>query len=102
MCKIYLAVLLSVACTLGFASHLTSLLDGILVSIEQVTLAVSGTDAPTSLLYKKDPVQKTGQLSKIINGTTVALDYTWDCTVEDWRRVLADWKTICENPPGDG
>ncbi len=45
--------------------------------------------------------EKTGTLKKTLNGTEVSMDYVWDCTAEGWKRILADWKIICDNPPGD-
>lgn len=53
----------------------------------------------TTVILKNEEGMKTGKLSKILNGTEITLDYDWDCTVEDWRRILAEWKIICDNPP---
>ena len=99
MRKICLAGLLTILAVLGFANHVTGLLGGILLSIEQVAEAVDATPL-THITYKKDDMQHTGCLTKIINGTEVKLDYVWDGTADDWRRIMGLWKVICDNPPG--
>lgn len=42
---------------------------------------------------------KTGTFRKTVNGTEVTMDWEWDCTPAGWKKILADWAFICDNPP---
>lgn len=73
--------------------HLTHAFSGLHAELRSLSLELSGTS--DLVTYRKDPMQHTGTLSKIVNGTTITLDYTWDGTAEDWKRIKRLWAIIC-------
>lgn len=95
-------VLIALGMTIvGSCTYLASGLSGIKDSLGVVTEHLSGT--PTRIVYSKDTKLTTGTLSKTLSdGTVVTMDYTWDGTAEDWRRIWALWEIICANSPPGG
>ena len=70
-------------------------------SLQKVAQAITSPTGPYDLMTKQDPMQRTGSFEKTVNETLITMNWTWDGTPADWRRILADWAVICSNlPPG--
>lgn len=83
---------------LGVAFYLGAAIGGVQDSLLGLRDDVQARPQAVKVYNHAPENMKTGTFSKTLeDGTTVTMDYEWDCTPEGWKKIREDWQYICDN-----